>query len=68
LMADVGDSEEWVVLGILRGTLGSRTINTGRKLWRAALEEGPMAPAKNGVSPRSASNVRADHMRRFCCA
>jgi hypothetical protein len=75
LMADVGDSGEWVVLGMLRGTLGSRTINTRRKLWRAgtaggaaALEEGPMAPAKNGVSPKSASNLRADRMRRFCCA
>jgi hypothetical protein len=27
LMADMGDSGEWVVLGMLRGTLGSRTIN-----------------------------------------
>lgn len=71
LMADAGDSGEWVAPGMLHGTLGSRTINTGRELWRAGnaggaavLEEDPMGPAKSGVSPRSASSLRVDRMRR----
>lgn len=72
LMADVADNGEWVAPGRMHG---SRTINTGRKLWpagfadgAAALEEEPRSPERSGVSPRSASTLRVDRMRRIRCA